>query len=184
MISINFATRNYRFITLLTQALGIGSVILLLAAGGIFLKTVVVRHDLGSMQEKMKKVEASYAAVASTLAERERLTKDLSAMSGLIDARKFSWTHLLTSIESVTPTGLAFKKIGFNPRDHGLVLEGIARSPESLRNLMVKMEKSPSFKDVYLKHQSLEKGSITFNVVAVYQAAAHAAVPVDMAQRN
>jgi hypothetical protein len=33
----------------------------------------------------------------------------------------------------------------------------------------VAMEKFPSFKDPFLKHQSLEKGNITFNVVTVYR---------------
>jgi len=59
--------------------------------------------------------------------------------------------------------------VELNPKDFTLTLNGMARSPESLRNLVVAMEKSASFKDPFLKHQSVEKGSISFNVVAVYR---------------
>jgi hypothetical protein len=40
----------------------------------------------------------------------------------------------------------------------------------------VGLERSASFKDPFLKHQSLEKGSISFNVVAVYHDNRNAAV--------
>ncbi len=100
--------------------------------------------------------------------ERERLVKDLNAMSGLMDARKFSWTRLLSSIESVVPVGVALQKVQYSPQDHSLAMDGTAQSPESLRNLVVGLEKSSSFTDPFLKHQTLEKGSISFNVVAVY----------------
>ena len=67
------------------------------------------------------------------------------------------------------PTGVALKHVKFNPKDATLTLNGMARSPESLRNLVVAMEKSSSFNNSFLKHQSLEKGNISFNVVAVYR---------------
>jgi Tfp pilus assembly protein PilN len=90
-------------------------------------------------------------------------------MSGLMEARKISWTRLLTSVETVVPVGVALKQVEFNAKDSTVSLSGMARSPESLRNLVVAMEKSVSLKDPFLKHQSLEKGSISFNVVAFYR---------------
>jgi hypothetical protein len=95
--------------------------------------------------------------------------KNLSAASGLHEARKLSWTRLLTSIETIFPTGVALKKLEFNPKDNMLLLEGAALSPEALRNLVIGMEKSTSFKDLFLKNQSIEKGHISFNVVAIYR---------------
>jgi Tfp pilus assembly protein PilN len=110
------------------------------------------------------------------LLEREVLVKNLNAMSGLLESRRFSWTRLLTSIEAIVPIGVAMKNVDFDPRDRVLVLEGTAQSPEALRNLIVGLEQSASFKDPFLKHQSLEKGSISFNVVAVYHEGAGASV--------
>jgi hypothetical protein len=48
------------------------------------------------------------------------------------------------------------------------MLNGMAQSPESLRNLVVSLEQSQAFKNPFLKHQSLEKGNLSFNVTTVY----------------
>jgi Tfp pilus assembly protein PilN len=168
MISINFASGNYRRAVRIVQALAAGSVILALAAALMIVKAVSLRADIAAMQKKLQEAEAADQLVKPALMERERLVKDLNAMSALMDARRFSWTRLLSSIESVVPVGVALQKVQYNPHDHSLVLDGTAQSPESLRGLVVGLEKSPSFKDPFLKHQTLEKGSISFNVVAVY----------------
>ncbi len=168
MISINFAGRNYRLRARAVQALVAGSLILAVGAAGLLAKTASLRADLSVMQQKLVEAEAADELVKSVLVEREQLARDLGAMSGLIDARKFSWTRLLSSIESVVPVGVALKKVEYNPRDNSLILDGMAQSPESLRNLVVGLEKSASFREPFLKHQTLDKGSISFNVVAVY----------------
>jgi Tfp pilus assembly protein PilN len=168
MITINFASRNYRVTTRVAQALIAVSVMLAIGAAVLIWKTTVLKADIAVMQQKLKEAEAADEQVKSILIERERLVKDLGAMSGFMDAQRFSWTRLLSSIEAVVPVGVALKKVEFSPQDQALMLEGMAQSPESLRNLVVGLEKSSSFTDPFLKHQLLEKGSISFNVVAVY----------------
>lgn len=168
MISINFASKNYQRAARIVKALAAGSVIFALVAGLMIVKAVSLRADIAAMQKKLQEAEAADQQVKSALLEREQLVKDLNAMSGLMDARRFSWTRLLSSIESVVPVGVALQKVQYNPHDRSLVLDGMAQSPESLRSLVVGLEKSPSFKDPFLKHQTLEKGSISFNVVALY----------------
>jgi hypothetical protein len=66
--------------------------------------------------------------------------------------------------------------VKYHENERTVMLDGKARSPEALQGLVVGLEKSASFKDPFLKHQSLEKGSITFNVIAVYHADAGAGV--------
>jgi len=121
------------------------------------------------MEQILRGLEEADAQARPALLEREQLVKDLTAMSGLMETRKISWTRLLTSIEAVVPVGVALKHVEFNPKDSTLTLNGMARTPESLRNLVVSMERAAPFKDPSLKHQSLEKGSISFNVVAIYR---------------
>jgi Tfp pilus assembly protein PilN len=169
MIAINFASRNYRLLELARRSLLAGCVILALAATALMGKAAALRADGVAVKRLLAEAQADDLRVEAVLAERERLSRDLSAMSGLIDARKFSWTRLLSSIEAVVPVGVALKKVAFNPGSRTLGLDGMAQSPEALRNLVVGLEKSSSFRDPFLKHQSLEKGSISFNVVAVYQ---------------
>lgn len=168
MNSINFASRNYRAVAWITQALVAGSIVLALGSAGMAWKAVSLRKDISSMQQKLKEAEASDEQLKRVLVEREQIVKDLNAMSGLMDARKFSWTRFLTSIEEAVPLGVALKKVEFDPKERTLSIDGMAQSPESLRNLVVGFERSPSFTDPFLKHQSLDKGIISFNVVAVY----------------
>jgi Tfp pilus assembly protein PilN len=169
VISINFASRDYRLISRVRTVLVAGCVVLALTAAGMLWKAFSLRAEIVAVEQAVKERGADEEQVRSLIAEREHLVKDLSTTSDLMELRKFSWTRLLTSIEAVVPAGAALKSVDFNPADRTVTLEGAARSPESLRNLIVGLEKSASFKDPFLKHQSLEKGTILFNVVAVYR---------------
>jgi Tfp pilus assembly protein PilN len=169
MITINFASRNYRLIARIRSGLIAGSFLLVAVTAGMLWIIVSLRTNMSSMDQKLQELKAADEQARPALMERERLVKDMTAMSGLLEARKISWTRLLTSVEAVVPVGVALKQVEFNPKDSTLTLSGMARSPESLRNLVVAMEKSVSLKDPFLKHQSLEKGNISFNVVAVYR---------------
>jgi len=169
MITINFASRNYQLIGRIRSGLIAGSILLVIITAGMLWTAVSLRENISSLDRKLQQLKEADEQVRPALVERERLVKDLGAMSGLMESRKISWTRFLTSIETVVPVGVALKKVEFDPKNATLTLSGVARSPESLRNLVVAMEKSLSFKDPFLKHQSLEKGNITFNVVAVYR---------------
>ncbi len=169
MITINFASRNYRLIARIRFGLIAGSIIMAAIMAGMLWGADSLHANISSMDRKLKELKAADEQTRPVLLERERLVKDLTAMSGLMEARKLSWTRLLTSMEAVVPVGVALKHVEFDPKGSTLTMNGMARSPESLRNLVVAMEKSASFKDPFLKHQSLEKGNISFNVVAVYR---------------
>lgn len=169
MIKINFASTNYRLIRRIRAGLTTASILLLLMTAVLLWIAGSLRVDSSALGRRLQELEASDAQVSSVLLERGQLVKDLSAMSGLMESRKISWTRLLTSLEQVVPKGVALKQVEFHPKDSTLTLNGMAQSPESLRNLVVAMERAASFKEPFLKHQSLEKGSISFNVVAGYR---------------
>ncbi|OGW38802.1 MAG: hypothetical protein A2010_01705 [Nitrospirae bacterium GWD2_57_9] len=169
MISINFASRNYRVFDRLQKALAAAIVILLFITVAIIGKSVSLRIDMAAVSKNVQEVQAAEEKVRPLLAERDRIIKDLSAMADLMESRRFSWTRLLTNVEAVFPVGVALDKVDYNRGSRTLTLDGAARSPESLRNLMVGLEQTTTFTDAYLKHQSIDKGNISFNVVAVYQ---------------
>ena len=175
-IDINFASKNYRLFARVYSGLTAASVFLAVLALFVLGKTFSYRSGIAVMDVKVKEMAQTEEQVRPVLMEREQLTRDLSAMSALMEARKFSWTRFLTDIESVFPVGVALSRVGFNPRDRSLMFDGTALSPEALRNFMVGLEKSPSFRDPFLKHQSVDKGSISFNVAARYREAQAAAV--------
>ncbi len=169
MMPINFASRDYRLIRRIQTVITVLGVLLLIAAGFIIATGISLRADIAALDKKVKEIEAAEEQVRPLLAERDRVVKDLNAMSGLIESRRFSWTQLLTDIEKIFPVGVALARVAYNPRDRSLALDGAAQSPESLRNLMIGLEGNSAFKDPYLKHQSVDKGSISFNVVAFYR---------------
>jgi Tfp pilus assembly protein PilN len=168
VISINFAGRNYRFAERLSAGL-IAVTVLLSALLAIrvwdFTET---RAGRVALEQQLIQQSAREEKNQQVLEERARIVSDLTAMAGLMEARRFSWTRLLTDLEKAFPTGVALAKLEFNPKERTLVIEGVAQSPEALRNLMVGLEKSTSFKDPLLKHQSVDKGIILFNVASFY----------------
>ncbi len=177
MISINFASRNYRLAERITTTLLAAAAFFAVVALAIVLFALHERADLNTLTQKLKELKTAEEAYRPLLLERDRIVKDLAAMSGLTAAKRFSWTQFLSDIETIVPVGVAIDRLDYNPHDHVVKLDGRAQSPESLRNLIVALEHSTRFKDSYLKHQSIEKGSISFNVVVSYQE--HAAAAVD-----
>lgn len=168
MIVINFASIDFRRLSRVYSGLAVMLVLLFAATATMVWMDMGCSRDISSMNERLNALAAAHEQMKPLLLERERLEKDMSVMSGLMESRSFSWTRLLTDIETVFPVGVALSRLEFNPRDRTLVFDGKAQSPESLRNFMIGMEKSRSFRDPLLKHQSVEQGSNTFNVVAFY----------------
>jgi Tfp pilus assembly protein PilN len=176
MITINFASRDYRFIARVRTGMIAASLVLCIGMVGMLWTATSLRAAMSSLDGKLKDAEAAVALVRPLLAERGQLVKDLNAMSVLMESRKLSWTRFLTTMETVVPRGVALTHVEFNPNDRTVALNGMAQSPEALRTLIVGLERSTAYKDPFLKHQSLEKGNISFNVVAVYHENAVAAV--------
>lgn len=173
--SIDFAARNYRLVSLVHRGLVGGAAVLVVMVIVILWSYASYRSDIASLEARLAALAAQEEAVRPILAEKERFVKELGAMSALIESKKFSWTRFLTDIEKMFPTGVALTVVAYNQKDRSTALDGHATSPEALRNLIVGLEKSAAFVDPFLKHQSVEKGSISFNVSAVYRGAAAAA---------
>jgi len=168
VITINFAGRNYRLAARLSAGL-IAVTVLLTALLAIqvwgFTES---RTGRVALEQKLTQQSDREEQIRQVLQERAQIVSDLTAMAGLMEARRFSWTRLLTNLETAFPIGVALTKLDFNPKERTLVIEGVAQSPEALRNLMVGLEKSTCFKDPLLKHQSVDKGIILFNAASFY----------------
>jgi len=168
LVTINFAETDYRLRNRITAAFFICCFLLAVSLGMMLTTARDMKSRIAAIDGRIGGLTAQEEKVRPILVEREQLVRDLSAMSGLLDARRFSWTRFLTGIETVVPVGVALSRIDFNTRDRVINVEGSALSPEALRNLMVGLEQSRSFGDPLLKHQSMDKGSILFNVAASY----------------
>ena len=168
MITINFASRNYRLASRLSAGLAVVTVLLTAVLSIQVWFYTDSRAGRVALEQKLKQQADREEQVRPVLQERARIVSDLTAMAGMMEARRFSWTRLLTGLETAFPIGVALTKLEFSQKERTLVIEGVAESPEALRNLMVGLEKSAYFKDPLLKHQSVDKGIISFNVAAFY----------------
>jgi Tfp pilus assembly protein PilN len=168
VITINFAGRNYQLAARLRSGLAAVAVLfaaLLAVQAWDFSDT---RTGRIALEQKLKQQSDREEQLRPVLQERAQIVSDLTAMAALMEARRFSWTRLLTNLETSFPTGVALAKLEFDSKERALLIDGLAQSPEALRNLMIGLEKSAHFKDPLLKHQSIDKGTISFNVASFY----------------
>ncbi len=168
MIAVNFSSRDYRLHERIFVSLLIGSAALIIVLAGTVRAVMSTYSDTDSVIAKVTELSKRDMEIQPLLVEREQVLKDISAMSGLIEMRRFSWTGLFTDVESVFPEGVALDRMAFNPKDKSLSLEGRAQSFEALRGLVAGLEKSARFKNPLLRHQSVDKGAISFTVGMEY----------------
>ncbi len=164
LVDMNFATRDYRLSSAVVRGLAALAACFLVAAAVLGWTISGHRAERASIERRIAELRERNGRIAGVLEERDRLVQELASMAAVVEARRFSWTGLLTSIEQVFPTGVALEHVQFHPKDRTLVLEGRAQSPEALRGLMVGLERSRAFTSSQLKHQSIEKGVISFTV--------------------
>ena len=169
LITINFAGTNFRLLTRIQQGLIVAVVLLGAMTGVLLWKANSYRVQSAALTQQVREFTASVEKMRPAMQERQQLVKDLGDMSGLLEARRFSWTRLLTGIEAAFPNGVALTRLEFNTRELAVALEGTAQSPESLSSLMIGLQRSPYFKNPLLKHQSMDKGNLSFNVAVTYQ---------------
>ena len=169
LISINFAATNFRLLMRIQQGLIVAAALFGILACALVWKAYTYRVQSAVLTQQIKEFTASIEKLRPAMQERQQLVKDLGDMAGLLEARRFSWTQLLTGIEAAFPSGVALTKLEFNSRELAVSLEGTASSPESLSSLMIGLQKSRSFRSPLLKHQSMDKGNLSFNVAITYQ---------------
>jgi Tfp pilus assembly protein PilN len=169
LITINFAGTNFRLLMRVRQGLLVTVFLLGTMTGILLWKANSYRVQSSALKQQVGEFTASIEKLRPVMQERQQLVKDLGDMSGMLEARRFSWIHLLTGIEAAFPSGVALTRLEFNARELAVALEGTAQSPEALSGLMIGLQKSRSFKSPLLKHQSMDKGNLSFNVAVTYQ---------------
>jgi len=168
-ISTNFARVNYRLIARIRAGIVIATAMLLLAAIVLILEARSLRDRALNAEQVLQELTASLKKMQPAIEERQQLVQNLTSMTALLEARKFSWVRLLTGLENAFPPGVALSTIAIDPKDGAVSLEGTAQSPEALSNLMIGLQKSRSFRSPKLKRQSLDKGNLEFHVAVIYQ---------------
>ena len=183
-ITINFAGTDYRLITRVRAVLLVLLAILHCTAGGMVMLARTHHAKRAAGEQTVQELLMSQQKLQPVVAERQRVVENLTTMSALLEAKRFSWTRFLSALEEAFPPGVALTRLDFSPRERNVGLEGRASSPEALSGLMIRLERSPSFKNPLLKRQSMEKGSLSFHVGVIYQEPPATGTPSGTAQRK
>lgn len=166
---MNFATRDYRLSARIAAGLAAVSAVLLVVSLGIAVTVLTGRSEGTALERQIADLAGRMEKLQTALNERDRLLKELGTMTALMESKRFSWTGLLTNIERVFPTGVALDRLQCDMKERSLLLDGRAQSPEALRNLVIGLERSSAFSDSQLRHQSVERGVISFTIGVRYR---------------
>jgi Tfp pilus assembly protein PilN len=183
-LTINFATTDFRFIHRVRIGLLAAFVALVCLAGVMLAMSVSYRSRTAEMELLIRELALSEEKLRPAMQEREQLMRNLSGMSSLMDARRFSWTRILTAIEEVFPAGVALNRLEFDPPVRAVAIEGEARDPEALSGLMIGLQKTANLKNPLLKRQSMEKGTLSFHVTFNYHEVLAAGTPPAAVRRT
>lgn len=169
MVTINFASTDHRLISRVRAGLIAAVIVLACAVVVMTAMSLSDRTRTAAVEKQAQALAASEEKLRPALEERQELVRNLGEMSALVEARRFSWIRLLTTIEEVFPSGVALKRLELNPRERQVLLEGDARSPEALSALMIGLQRTAMLRNPLLKRQSMEKGTLSFHVTVSYQ---------------
>jgi type IV pilus assembly protein PilN len=177
-LTINLASENYRKTRLIRKLLWLFS-ILLVGLGAWQVQTYLAYENEGhSLEESRQKVAESQRSL-----ERELSTKGIdasdagvkafsgkvAALNELISHRVFSWTLLLNELESAVPNNISVTRLQPKFPEGVITLSGKAISLKDLTRLIIKLEDSQDFAEVFLKDQTTDKeGFIEFTIELKY----------------
>ena len=104
------------------------------------------------------------------------IPKKVSFVKALRERVQFSWTQLLTDLETATPKNTTTSSISLDERNDSILLNGSAKSLKDLNRLIHQLEKHGAFKNVILlQHSTPPKKKkrivpqITFSIKVFYQ---------------
>ncbi|MBI3359170.1 MAG: PilN domain-containing protein [Nitrospirae bacterium] len=109
----------------------------------------LLNTNVRQVQEKSKKLGSGFASkdVLSIL------TKEVSFVNGLLEKRAFSWTLFLSKLEEAVPSNISVTKLEPDFKDGQITVSGKALSLQDLTKLIIRIEDSPDFEDLFLVNQ-------------------------------
>lgn len=116
------------------------------------------------LEEELNKKEAGLSEN-----EMEALVSEVSFANSLIRQKAFSWTLFLSDLETAIPKNISVSSIQPQFNEGVISLLGTALSLEDLTNLIISLEDSPVFEEVFLNNQkTIENGFVQFTIKLGY----------------
>ena len=187
----NLATTSYRRVRRdLFVALAAIVVLALLLAGEVVYwasgrpERTAIASRLGQMEAELERHQKEVRAVMATVPQdaMKRYQVRVTAYNQILDASTFSWIGLLTELERAVPPGILLKDINPDLATGRVSLRGVARSFDTLTQLLHGLEQRTAFHNVFLLQQTDQQQGqqgqqgqpgkpegLEFNVSLIYQ---------------
>ena len=136
---------------------------LLATLGGSYYWYSSINADIARYKGRLKEVEEmslkakrNVAEESISLEEKELLQKEALFINNIIKGRSFSWSGLLTQLEKDTIPNISL--VSLTPKvDKDKVridIRGVGKDLETITRFMDRLERSPSFQDLFLLHST------------------------------
>lgn len=133
------------------------------------LNALTAANDQFVSQAQRENIDLSNTAVGG-------LPKQIAFVKQLRERVGFSWSQLLTDLESAVPPRISMEAVSLEDKTNTIQLQGSARSLEDLNRLLHQLENHPAFKSVILGHhatkskkEDLQESYVLFSMKVEYQ---------------
>lgn len=176
----NFSSGGYARARLIAAALYAASVVALLVAGVNVWRALDGRQEAAAMRESVARVQQQSARFRADLralgfsADDPRavsdFTKQVADLNDILEYKTFSWTTLLNDLEAAVPRNVSISSIHPEIKGRVIALQGVALTLQDLAKLMIALEQSGRFTDVFLQQQkTTENNWVEFNIQCTYR---------------
>jgi hypothetical protein len=93
----------------------------------------------------------------------QKIPQHISFVKQVRERVGFSWTQLLTDLESAVPKSLMMRTVSLDEKTNTVLLNGSVQSLQDLTRLIHQLEKHQAFHDVILTQHAEKKGQTTTN---------------------
>jgi Tfp pilus assembly protein PilN len=168
---------------------------LLVALAAVFLSLATVKHVLmlkdlmpgrvsaldreaAALEQEVVKLRQEASELRGPRPDPERVNQ-WAGLRGLVDRRAFSWSSLLSTLESVLPPGVRLVSITPTLKDGQVWLQmsAVARRFEDRQALFHSLQQSSEFQEVFLESSGESELGEEFTYVARYTPGSGAAAP-------
>jgi hypothetical protein len=178
----NFSSGGYARARLIAAALYAGSVVALLVAGGNVWWAIDDRREASAMREGVDRVQQQSDRFRADLrafgfsADDPRAVSDLTRrvadLNEILEQKTLSWTTLLNDLETAVPRNVSINSIHPDLKSRVIALQGVALTLQDLAKLMIALEQSGHFTDVFLQQQkTTENNRVEFSIQCTYRRA-------------
>ncbi len=179
----NFASGEFARSRLVAAALYALAFLGIVFAIGMVWWASDLRREVAALEENVARVHQQTSRLREELRQAgfspddsaavERLVKQVDGLNQVIDSKSFSWTALMNDLEAVVPRNVSIKSIRPDLKTKKVTFDGVALTLQDVTALMIALQTSGRFGDVFLQQQkATDENRTEFAIECVYRGGA------------